>query len=101
MEGQRREAWKGERVAGRARKLVKEEEEEQKRGREKKKRNSPMVGVTLSGTSVSPSLPTTLDTPTCTLTCTHVYAPNIAKRSVKGHADVRACQIIICNCRAG
>lgn len=32
---------------------------------------------------------------------THIQPPNIAKRSVKGHADVHACQIIICNCRVG
>lgn len=38
-------------------------------------------------------------TRTCTRECER--APNIAKRSVKGHADVRACQIIICNCRVG
>lgn len=31
----------------------------------------------------------------------HTEPPNITKRSVKGHADVHACQIIICNCRAG
>lgn len=55
---------------------------------------------------------TTLDTPNRTLTlvrararthaqaCTH-KRPISRSASVKGHADVRACQIIICNCRAG
>jgi len=88
---------------GRARELVKEEEEEQKRGREKKR------GIALRSASRCrvhrfrlPS--TTLDTPSVyTDIYIHIYAyaPNIAKRSVKGHADVRACQIIVCNCRAG
>lgn len=85
----------------RAREEEGEEEEEQKRGREKKR------GIALRSASRCrvhrfrlPS--TTLDTSSVhTDVYTRVYAPNIAKRSVKGHADVRACQIIICNCRAG
>lgn len=95
--------------------LVEEEEEEAKRrarrwgkGRGERKKEEEPYGrrhaVGYIGFAFPPQ-PSTVQYNTLTHTRTYTRecerAPNIAKRSVKGHVDVRACQIIICNCRVG